>query len=136
MQTVIDRDAHNNLVNILASAMATSVLIKLFGEAGVVYATLVMTLLVLIFAEVLPKDKFDYVVDLQKRSYKVAMVGDGINDSPALSQADIGIAMGHGTDIAIESADITLVKGDLEKIAASLKLSKLTLKTQQTIIAI
>lgn len=80
-------------------------------------------------AEVLPKDKLNYVKDLQHRGYKVAMIGDGINDSPALSQADIGIAMGHGTDIAIESADITLVKGDLEKIASSLKLSKATLKT-------
>jgi Cu2+-exporting ATPase len=80
-------------------------------------------------AEVLPKDKLDYVKDLQKQGYKVAMVGDGINDSPALSQADIGIAMGHGTDIAMESADITLVKGDLEKITASLKLSKATVRT-------
>ncbi|MFC2151191.1 heavy metal translocating P-type ATPase [Bacteroidota bacterium] len=80
-------------------------------------------------AEVLPKDKLEYIIELQKKGYKVAMVGDGINDSPALSQADIGIAMGQGTDIAIESADITLVKGDIEKIAASLKLSKATLKT-------
>ncbi len=80
-------------------------------------------------AEVLPKNKLDYVKELQQKGYKVAMVGDGINDSPALSQADIGIAMGHGTDIAMESADITLVKGDLEKIAASLKLSKETVLT-------
>ena len=80
-------------------------------------------------AEVLPKDKLDYVTDLQQKGFKVAMVGDGINDSPALSQADLGIAMGHGTDIAIESADITLVKGDLEKIASSLQLSNATLKT-------
>ncbi|MFC2096211.1 HAD-IC family P-type ATPase, partial [Bacteroidota bacterium] len=80
-------------------------------------------------AEVLPEDKLNYVKDLQAKGFKVAMVGDGINDSPALSQADIGIAMGHGTDIAIESADITLIKGDLEKIAASLKLSKATVKT-------
>jgi Cu2+-exporting ATPase len=80
-------------------------------------------------AEVLPQDKLDYVKNLQQQGFKVAMVGDGINDSPALSQADMGIAMGHGTDIAIESADITLVKGDLEKIAASINLSKATLKT-------
>jgi len=80
-------------------------------------------------AEVLPKDKLDYVKELQQKGYKVAMVGDGINDSPALSQADIGIAMGHGTDIAMESSDITLVNGDLEKIAASLKLSKDTVLT-------
>ncbi len=80
-------------------------------------------------AEVLPQDKLDYVKNLQQKGFKVAMVGDGINDSPALSQADMGIAMGQGTDIAIESADITLVKGDLEKIAASINLSKATLKT-------
>jgi len=80
-------------------------------------------------AEVLPKDKLDYVKELQNKGYKVAMVGDGINDSPALSQADIGIAMGQGTDIAIESADITLVKGDLEKITSSLKLSNATVRT-------
>lgn len=80
-------------------------------------------------AEVLPKDKLDYVKELQEKGYKVAMIGDGINDSPALSQADIGIAMGQGTDIAMESADFTLVKGDLRKIAASLKLSKETVFT-------
>ncbi|MCB2194469.1 MAG: heavy metal translocating P-type ATPase [Bacteroidetes bacterium] len=80
-------------------------------------------------AEVLPEDKLNYISNLQSKGYKVAMVGDGINDSPALTKADIGIAIGHGTDIAMESADITLVKGDLEKIAAALTLSNATLRT-------
>ncbi len=80
-------------------------------------------------AEVLPKDKLDYIGNLQSKGLKVTMVGDGINDSPALSKADIGIAIGQGTDIAMESADITLVKGDLNKITSSIKLSKATVKT-------
>jgi len=81
-----------------------------------------------VIAEVLPSEKADAVVRLQKEGYTVAMVGDGINDSPALAAADIGIAIGSGTDIAIETSDITLMSGDLEGIPAALRLSKKTIK--------
>ncbi|MCX6251979.1 MAG: heavy metal translocating P-type ATPase [Bacteroidetes bacterium] len=80
-------------------------------------------------AEVNPGDKVTYIRGLKEQGLKVAMAGDGINDSPALAQADIGIAMGNGTDIAMESAQITLIKGDLEKIVTAIKLSKATVRT-------
>ena len=82
-----------------------------------------------VLSEVLPADKAEAVVQLQNEGATVAMVGDGINDAPALAQADIGFAIGSGTDIAIEAGDITLVGGDLKALVTALELSKATLRT-------
>jgi len=82
-----------------------------------------------VIAEVLPSDKADVVRRLQAEGHVVAMAGDGVNDAPALAQADLGLSIGTGTDVAIEASDLTLVSGDLRAAGDAIRLSRRTLRT-------
>ena len=81
-----------------------------------------------VIAEVLPQHKADKVASLQAQGKRVGMVGDGINDAPALARADVGFAIGTGTDVAIESADITLMRGSIHSVVDAIAISKATVK--------
>ncbi|GAA1483799.1 heavy metal translocating P-type ATPase [Brachybacterium fresconis] len=115
----IEQLKHLGLTPILLTGDHRSVARQIAAEVGIDE----------VIAEVMPRDKIDHVARLQREGKVVAMVGDGVNDAAALAQADLGLAMGTGTDVAIEAADITLVRGDLRSAADAIRLSRRALGT-------
>jgi Cu+-exporting ATPase len=117
-RTAVDRLRALGLTPVLLTGDNTTVAKAVAAEVGIDQ----------VIAEVLPADKVDVVKRLQSDGKVVAMVGDGINDAPALAQADLGLAMGTGTDVAIEASDLTLVRGDLTAAVDAIRLSRRTLR--------
>ncbi|HMQ79407.1 MAG TPA: heavy metal translocating P-type ATPase [Ignavibacteria bacterium] len=119
----------DNAAEILGKLKADSYKIAMItGDSDVTASDIASQLKIDEFrAQVMPDKKQEYVNELQQKGFRVAMVGDGINDAPALSKSDLGIAIGTGQDIAIQSADVILVKGDLENILALFKISRKTI---------
>jgi P-type E1-E2 ATPase len=126
---VADRLKHSSPDALRALKSLGIRIVMLTGDNRIVAATIAKTLAIDEFeAEVLPEQKSEVIRRLQQQGRVVAMAGDGINDAPALAQANVGIAMGTGTDVALESAGITLVKGDLTGIVRARKLSRATMR--------
>ncbi|MEM1243964.1 MAG: copper-translocating P-type ATPase [Pseudomonadota bacterium] len=119
-KTILQKLSHLNLKIIMLSGDNQKTARAVAAQVGIADANVI--------AEVLPQDKANEVKKLQQQGLTVAMVGDGINDAPALAQANVGFAIGSGTDIAIESADITLLGGDLAGIANAINISRLTMR--------
>jgi Cu+-exporting ATPase len=117
--TIINKLKERNILPVMLTGDNSRTANAIAAEAGIEK----------VFSELMPADKVEVIKKLQSEGQIVAMVGDGINDSPALMQADIGIAIGTGTDIAIESADITLINGNVRELSGAINLSKKTIRT-------